>query len=195
MVIATLERRRWSPCWVRRTDRGPMRKDRVGNWPAKWPKDSIFKILFYLTFFYFIYPCVAQVAFASQGMHYYILLKHSCFNHLINWFAQNRIKIKGTGAVSSTSSFVKDLIASHQAVTDGTPVMSPTLLLRVRLLWEPVCWVLRMEYLTDFLVGKPRSIPSFHQDTCLLSDFLCRGNHLVLFLCSRVVPGMQCSFC
>lgn len=38
--------------------------------------------------FYFIlstlHPCVAQVASASQNTHYHILLKHSCFNYLIN---------------------------------------------------------------------------------------------------------------
>lgn len=115
--IETLERRHWRTC---RVTKGGQNTDwhicqqcvalSVGDQKAA-------------SLFYFIlstlHPCVAQVASASQNTYCHILLKHLCFNYLINWFAQQCIKIKGTGTVSFISSSMKDLIAFHQVVTDG----------------------------------------------------------------------------
>lgn len=62
-------------------------------------------------------------------MHYHILLEdYSCFNYLVNYLAQNCIKIKGPGTVNSISNFVKDLIAFCQVLAqyhcDNSPILS-----------------------------------------------------------------------
>lgn len=120
--IETLERRHWRTCGVTKGGQNTdWHRMHVGNLPTTCCSsvgDQKIASLFYFILST-LHPCVAQVASASQNTHYHILLKHSCFNYLINWFAQQCIKIKDTGTVSFISSSVKDLIAFHQVVTDG----------------------------------------------------------------------------